>query len=386
MPNRNTILRCGYLLPRVLLLWALLDIILRFAPPQWYTFRTSEFAMVTGRHDMGPFRTNLTYQNSHAYGDLASMGNCLDCRQYRPMNIHTDERGFVNPPLSGPYDAILMGDSFGLGAEQPQDATLASKISQHTGLSIYNACSPMRAISREHLMELIDQLAMTHGTVFFELMDRSLGEAGPAPETPERERLERWSKNAEYSPLGNISRDIVDRLHDGRLMPNPYAPNITRQLLPDGQTILFFPEDLQRAEPNRVTWWAKYLVVLNKELRQRNFQLIVILVPSKYTVYQPLIKDAIGTNKSEALNELQNKLRDVPVVNTTAALQQAAAAELADGNLLYWRDDTHWNAEGVRVAVEQLQAQYAAGFPARPETTRMKATSQKTKLEMGSSR
>jgi hypothetical protein len=329
--------------------------------------------MVTGRHDMGPFRTNLAYKNSHAYGDLASMGNCLDCRQYRSMNIRTDERGFVNPPSSGPYDAILMGDSFGLGAEQAEDVNLVSRISQFTGLSIYNACAPMRAISREDLMALIDQLGMTHGTVFFELMDRSLGYAGPPP----RERLDRWSENAAYSPLANISGDIVGRLYNVRFMPNPYASNIARKLLPDGQTILFFPEDMQRAQPDRATWWAKYLNVLNKELRQRNFQLIVILVPSKYTVYQPLIKDAIPTDKSEALNELQNKLKDAPVVNTTAALQQAAAAELTHGNLLYWRDDTHWNAEGVRVAAEQLQAEYAAGFPTTPAAAMVKTISQK---------
>jgi SGNH hydrolase-like domain, acetyltransferase AlgX len=123
--------------------------------------------------------------------------------------------------------------------------------------------------------------------------------------------------------------------------------------------------------------WAEYLGALNKELHQHNFHLIVILVPSKYTVYQPLIKDAAKTNKREALNELQNELKDVPVVNTTAALQQAAAAELARGNLLYWRDDTHWNAEGVRVAVEQLQIQYAAGFPTTPAAALVKSISQK---------
>jgi hypothetical protein len=357
----------------------LLDVLLRFAPPQWYTFRTSEFAMVTGRHDMGPFRTNLTYQNPHAYGDLASMGNCLDCRQYRPMNIRTDERGFANPPSSGPYDAILLGDSFGLGAEQPQGANLASQISQHTGLSVYNSCAPMRAISRENLMELIDQLGMKHGTVFFELMDRSLGYAGPPPKTSEQERLDRWSQNAEYSPLANISRDIVGRLYDGRLMPNPYAANVIRKLLPDGKTMLFFPEDLENTEPNRTKWWAKYLTVLNNELRRRNFQLIVILVPSKYTVYQPLIKDATETDKSEAFKELQEKLHDLAVVNTTPSLQQAAADKLVHGRLLYWRDDTHWNAEGVRVAAEQLQIQYAGGLPTIPGTARMKAISQKSR-------
>lgn len=376
MPTRNSILRCGYLLPRVLLLWAMVDLMLRFAPPQWYTFRASEFAMVTGPHDMGPYRTNFTYQNPHAYGDLASLGNCSDCRRYRPMNIHVDSRGFANPASSGAYDAILMGDSFGIGAEQPGDATLVSQISQRTGLSIYNACAPIRAITREQLMELIDQLGMTGGTVFFELMDRSLGILPLSQEGIQSARPNRWPENAQYSPLGNVSRELVGRLYDGRLMPNPYAVNVVRKLLPTGQTMLFFKEDLEDAAPNAPSWWAKYFRVLNTELRQRNFRLVVILVPSKYTVYQPLIKDATRTKKTETFDELEAKLKDVPVVNTTSALQQAAAEELEHGRLIYWPDDTHWNADGVRVAAEQFQAAYAASLAGRSGTARVKAVSQ----------
>lgn len=119
------------------------------------------------------------------------------------MNIHIDVRGFANPASSGPYDAILVGDSFGIGAEQPQGANLASQISLRTGLSVYNACSPVRAISRENLIVLIDELGMTHGTVFFELMDWSLGFFHSAQEHPGSEGLDRWSKNLQYSPLAN---------------------------------------------------------------------------------------------------------------------------------------------------------------------------------------
>ncbi|MCU1269774.1 MAG: hypothetical protein JWN74_1068 [Acidobacteriaceae bacterium] len=362
MPNRNSILRCGYLLPRVLLLWALLDVMLRFAPPQWYTFRMHEFAMITGPHDLGPLRANLTYQNSRAYGDLASLGNCTECREYRPMHIHIDRRGFANPASSAPYDAILVGDSFGIGAEQPGDATLSSQISQRTGLSIYNACSPIRSISRESLMVLIDQLGMSHGIVFFELMDASLSYPRTTQEDPGFEGFDRWSRNVQYSPLSNVSRELVGRLYDGRLLPNPYSVNVVRHILPNGRPILFQLYDLRDATSDAVPSWVKYFRVLNKELRQRNFRLIVILVPSKYTVYQPLIKDAPKTNKSEAFEELQKRLKDMPVVNTTAALQQAAAEGIEHGSLLYWRDDTHWNGDGVRVAADQLQVQYASDF------------------------
>jgi hypothetical protein len=66
-----------------------------------------------------------------------------------------------------------------------------------------------------------------------------------------------------------------------------------------------------------------------EEFSGRSFQ--PILVPSKYTVYQPLIDGAKKTNKHEAFEELEEKLKDVPVVNTTRALQQAAAEGLEHG-------------------------------------------------------
>jgi len=160
-------------------------------------------------------------------------------------------------------------------------------------------------------------------------------------------------------------------------MPNPYATNVVRKLLPDRRPILFQLDDLRDATPDGPRLWARYFIVLNRELRQRGLRLIVILVPSKYTVYQPLIKDATRTNKSEAFNELQQDLPGIPVVNTTPALQQAAAYELEHGNLLYWRDDTHWNADGVRVAADQLQVRYASDFVRISGATKVTAISEK---------
>lgn len=362
MPNHQSFLRSGYLLPRILLLWAVIDVALRYAPPRWYSFRLHEFAMVTGSRGLGPFRTNMTYENSRAYGDLAELGNCTECRQYRPTLVHTDERGFANPASAGPYDAILIGDSFGIGAEQPSGETLASQISSRTGLSIYNACSPVRAISREELMSLIDQLGLSHGIVFFELMDWSLGFYSLAQQESGFRGLERLSKNVQYSPLTNMSRQLVGPLYDGRFLPNPYSVNVIRKRLPGGESVLFQLDDVQNAAPDSVKLWAKYFRVLDRELRARDFNLIVVFVPSKYTTYQPLIKDAAPTNKSAQFEELQKQLHGVAVVNAVPAMQKAAAAAFAQGRLIYWRDDTHWNAEGVRVAADQISALYAAEY------------------------
>ena len=40
----------------------------------------------------------------------------------------------------------------------------------------------------------------------------------------------------------------------------------------------------------------------------------------------------------------------MPVVNLMPVFQEATAR----GEQLYWRDDTHWNDAGIRLAAEEL--------------------------------
>ncbi len=364
MRTRQSIFRCGYLLPRMLVLWLVVDFCLRLAPEHWRFVHAREFLAQPGSNQMGPFMGDQTYKDAFAYGDLAALGNCAECRDYRPLLVHMDSRGFPNPPASSPYNAILVGDSFAVGAQQLPDSTLAAQLSTATGLSIYNASCSGHILGRELVLRLINDLGLTHGTVFFELMDRSASIRGEALEqesfstledAPPVRSLYRLFQIAQQSSLQNLSRETVGRMYDGSFLPNPYAARVIRKNMPDGKPILFYPEDAQDGASGTPKLWSEYFRSLNKELWQRNFRLVVILVPSKYTVYQPFLKDAVETNKSRQFEELKADLRDLTVVNTTPAMKKAAADALANGELLYWRDDTHWNSDGVRVAVAEVE-------------------------------
>ena len=46
--------------------------------------------------------------------------------------------------------------------------------------------------------------------------------------------------------------------------------------------------------------------------------------------------------------------RGLPVVDLEPALEAAAAEGLTDGRLVWWRDDTHWNAAGHAVVARVL--------------------------------
>jgi hypothetical protein len=73
------------------------------------------------------------------------------------------------------------------------------------------------------------------------------------------------------------------------------------------------------------------------------------------------MENAVPTNKSAQFEELRKELPDISIVNTTPKLQAAAAEALPRGSLLYWPDDTHWNATGVAVAADQVAELYATG-------------------------
>ncbi|MBM3561390.1 MAG: hypothetical protein FJX53_16260, partial [Alphaproteobacteria bacterium] len=48
--------------------------------------------------------------------------------------------------------------------------------------------------------------------------------------------------------------------------------------------------------------------------------------------------------------------RGIAFVDLTPSLAEAAQAGLAHGRLVYWRDDTHWNAAGIDVAAAAIAA------------------------------
>ena len=44
----------------------------------------------------------------------------------------------------------------------------------------------------------------------------------------------------------------------------------------------------------------------------------------------------------------------LPLLDLTPALRTAAARALAQGEFVFWPDDTHWNAAGIRAAADAL--------------------------------
>jgi hypothetical protein len=156
-------------------------------------------------------------------------------------------------------------------------------------------------------------------------------------------------------------------IQNGWLLASPYPEHVIRGRLRNGHEMLFLPREVQRFETNPDEREAATNVLrVVAALPERGFDVRVLLVPMKYTVYRPLLQGADGHEPSRPfLTRLEHRLRDsgIMVVNLLAPFQAAAADAMERDRTIYWRDDTHWNAAGVGIAAGEVREAWIADAP-----------------------
>ncbi len=361
----------GRIAPAVVLICLLLDISLRFLPPGLITFRAWEaVTLLAPGNGSGPFIANAVYRNMRSSGDLANIANLPHLRQYREEVFSTDAAGYRNrgetaKPFSG---ILLVGNSFTAGCGISDSLTLSEQLKDISGRRVYNgALTP-------NLSELLQSLQMTRGLVVWQQLDRS---ELPSSIVPERVPEQSWKRQLvrrtfgdkragtlreiyrharSYSPLEILFGRAVKLLQNDKIFPNPYRSEAVAAKLRNGREILFLPADVENYEMDRPTD-PEFFVKLKIQLQEKGIGLLVLLVPDKYVVYHDLLLSASPrTERRQFLDVVEQRLTtaNVPVLNLTPDFRKQAEALLARDEYLYWLDDTHWNAEGIREAAQAI--------------------------------
>jgi hypothetical protein len=384
-PTARPFWKLGTLLPALMALAVVCDLAGRFLPLDWVAFRVWEPALRTTLSAPGPFEPGKVVRMRRAYGDLASMGNLRGLRQYHDEEFHVDRLGFRNgyDIDRETYAGIVTGDSFIVGHAELEAETFSGQLTQLAGARFYNAgfSLPPGPPPPDPLASLAATLKLRPGVAIFELLERQARIPPPARvdepvvsyppgrsvvpasragafETrflPMVHRLSPWVE----SPLRIETLRFLRWFQDDVFEPNGHAAAVVRRQLPGGDDMLFIPWDLGPVgDPQPlVAAWTDYLTWYARKLRQHDLQLMVVLVPNKYTVYGPLT--AGGPREPEGaalLRGVADRLRSggLSVVDLTPLFTAQAAARLPRKEYLYWRDDTHWNAAGIRLAAETV--------------------------------
>lgn len=365
----------GWILPRVIVALLLLDLGLRFFPLDPLCIRGWE-CMIRYQEPGAIFEANKKFVSPRTYGNLANMGNLPQWRQYRSQTFTTDQNGFRNSGSQGsaPSPILMIGDSFVAGDGVSDEETLPVQLAEVTGLDFYNAGGPYAYLKTVKLLR--EKLGLSGGRVLVVHTENLPVEFLIAA----RERSPDWKsvilgwfigQNAEYfrewlrgwwyfSPLKIAAEKAYVRLRNGLFLPNIFADNVVRARLKNGTGMLFTPDEVKAFHRHReINDVAVYYQWLAEELRKDGFDLMVVLVPSKYSVYFSLLEGfrAVPGDAVHPLARLETTLRakGVPVLDLTSSYRVHAVHAFASGEYLYWLDDTHWNRLGIRLAAETIQ-------------------------------
>jgi SGNH hydrolase-like domain, acetyltransferase AlgX len=367
-------LQLSFLCPAVMVAAATMNPALSFKGVDWLAFRTWEAAVsVECPSGVGPFEPGKVYRKQRAYGDLANIGNMADMRQYRREEFTVDLLGFRNPrSVQNERPAgFVLGDSFTAGAGISDDDTLPQQLTAEAGKFFYNAGTVTGDLAKAEVVS--STLNLTQGTVVYELLERS-ARNGPSSTEAAKHPCEAgsfWNTSgvgraatlfaSSHSPALLLSRKLVKRIENDFWLPNPYGRDVVRRRLQNGQEILFYPDDFKPVSRGRIAMeWSAYFADLQRGMAARNLKPVVLRVPNKCTVYGQLLDEKVedlGGDRLLSAIEAELRKQKVPAINLTQTLQASAARALARDEYVFWRDDTHWNPLGIKLAAEALWAE-----------------------------
>ena len=375
--NPTSIWSIGRLLPRLMLFFFLLDLVLRFVPLGPLTFRAWEAVPRHYPNAVGPFIPNKHYHRDNSYGVVAGIGNLPGLRHYHSVDFTTDAYGFHNPPALAKDNpiGIVIGDSFAVGSELPEDQSLSAQLTQRFGGYFYNAGSP-QPLHLRSLEAVAQRIGLHHGLVVFEFLEsRALQD--PPSATPDGARGaaqsfffralgQEWTdrlgtplNELHSSPLQAISAKLEKKIQDDVLLPNSFAPFVIQEKLRNGEPIVFLPAEFKTpTDPRKAAdRWAAYFAWYSAQLRNDGLDLVILLVPSRATIYAPLLSQPRNVSVSRAtLSNLASALQNAGVrtVSLEPRFARDAAVLLDQKKYLYFLDDTHWNGNGTAVAADEI--------------------------------
>jgi hypothetical protein len=360
-----------------------------------FTFRWHERLLgsiaVENRAIRGPLPpTNSITMSADRRGDLVALTGIPEmARPYaherEAYELVTDEFGYPNQPPTDHrfYPVVTVGDSYFFMSSGPE-GDFARFLERKLGFPVYNHAYPGRG-AFWGLQRFLEEGRFTDRmpkVLVWGCLERELAGALFAGfvyqiwkmENPDQAELDenkpmsvRWSALApatlrtslpdsswlaaranqlwnriRYEVFGQLTEDVVIAESDEKPSRLFYRLSL--------ESLTWTPEE---RNSDQVAWAIERI---HAYCRQRGTQLLIVLIPDKERVYQREIPadwvKAHGPLHPSVLPDVEKALlaKEVPVVNLLPIFQSAADR----GRSVYWGDDTHWRAEGMRLAAEPI--------------------------------
>jgi len=275
----------------------------------------------------------------------------------RRVHFQTDQLGMRNDADYAGEQYVLVGDSFVVGNGNDQAHTLTSTLRREHGLSTYALAFPAPPSQYYVLADRFLQSTNPDARLLlflFEGNDFSLKER-----SPNEIEASSWDMNRKLmlAGLGNplrLSDLTFGASRRAWRMLWPVRGAVVDVLHTPAGHIGFLGHYVERAKESE----QSLDIEQSPAIRERVERAIacIFFIPTKYRVYAPLLDEPALPEPAPALRAIERYYQSlsVPVVDLTPSLRRRARVLFEEKRTVFWRDDTHWNAEGITVAAGEV--------------------------------
>lgn len=302
---------------------------------------------------------------SEVPGDLVNWFGIESDRRYR-VDVRYDRNGFRNLEDLEAAEIVLIGDSFVEGSIVPYNEIGSTRLAGAVQRPVLNL--GQIGYGPQQQSAVLRRFGLPAGPrvvvwMLFEGNDlthdfrRYQQTAADWKRSLAREHGW-WRRSLTRNSLALLSR-WTTTVEIDRTM----ALRRSGQLLPPGsvqQDTMYFAYELHALTDQD---WREMLPALaviaesRDKAAEADVHFLLVFAPVKFRVYHDLCRFAPTTDPARwIVNDLPQRIaawaqeHNLPFLDLTSALRAAAA----DGRLVYFLDDGHWNGEGHAVAAEQI--------------------------------
>lgn len=348
----------------------ILEILLRFlGTGLLYRSPHARLATFDYRLGYGRYHRQKQVEMFIPFGDMVS----LDRRtapviaEPRRVRFKTDAVGFRNDAAYHNEPLLLVGDSFIAGSGNTQADLLSAQLERDYGIPAYNLAFPgelhsyvryVQGFFRTHKSDARVLLFLFEGNDFPPgRPQRSHKPKKPDP-PPSSFRIARKELQQSFKEL-LVYRYAFSLYHilNKRLRPQCYPQVRVIKVRGHNDLHLGFMEGYIRVT-RRVTYNGD-AEFLPKLARIKEHLAGIFFIPTKFRVYYDLLdlEPRPPLPRAQwAYVQKQGRRLGVRCVDLTGPLKEESRRLLPEGRLTFWKDDSHWNQNGMAVAARVIKA------------------------------
>jgi len=318
----------------------------------YYRFH-ERFATWNARDGHRSYLPGVRFHEREPYGDLQILTSEA-IAEPRDVTFRTDSDGFRNDADYAGEPWVLVGDSFVVGVANSQQDILQARLAQR-GVRAYNLGHPGGPLDYESYWRSFQRRRSGAARPLLFLF-----EGNDFPETVGAREPPHWWAVLDRHVRGATAP--FTRLATYRVTRSLFARVAARGDLRNGREVLVLPlAGTRQAFFTREVVGARAPELQDMALTDAALARLapdlaaVFFIPTKYRVYQPWV--APGEALPDASWRHLERLCDeyaVRCFDLTPALVRRSEALLASGRFTWWRDDTHWNGEGIDAAAARV--------------------------------